>query len=358
MTRSIVSEAREIAEKFLADSLPQRWAHTVKVAETAQQLAEALDAVSPEIIVAAAWLHDVGYAAELAQTGFHPLDGAAYLSRDAQHLRFVTKLVAHHTGAMFEAEQRGLHTQLAQYHFPVDVEELAILNAADLCTSPNGELVDPQTRLNEILKRYPPEHHVHQAIIRSGPLLLSQATMVTGAAEATQSLRRQVDVPDRVHRVEPNSSWQAVWSGDHHHLTAARPAAPASGPGDVHINFAGSAPPSRWESDAVEYLEQNLWAAAEAAAGGQLNWHQFRAYEIVPSASAPRRSEELCVIESVDATSTFYFDDIVRLHIDLAAQGRSIQVQLRTIRTLSEVTEWQDIPAVLLDGPVDLRSGK
>lgn len=352
-----IAEARGIAETFLADSLPQRWAHTVKVAETAERLAEALDAVSPETIVAAAWLHDVGYATKLAQTGFHPLDGAAYLSRDAQHLGSVTKLVAHHTGAMFEAEQRGLHTQLAHYHFPVDVEELAILNAADLCTSPAGELVDPQTRLTEILNRYPQAHPVHRAITRSGALLRAQATLVTGAAEATQNLRRHVDVPDRLHCLKPDPSCQAVWSGDHGHImTAERPAAPPSGPGDVHIHFAGP-PPSRWETDAAEYLEHNLWAAAEAAAGGQLNWHQFRAYEIVPGASAPQRGEELCVIGSGDATSTFYFDDIARLQIDLAAQGRSIQVQLRTIRTLNDVTEWQDMPAVLLEGPIDLRSG-
>ncbi len=40
----------------------------------------------------------------------------------------------------------------------------------------------------------------------------------------------------------------------------------------------------------------------------------------------------------------------------MAAQGRSIQGQLRTTITLSEVTEWQDIPPVFIDGPIDLRS--
>jgi hypothetical protein len=32
-----------------------------------------------EILVAAAWLHDIGYAPGLAETGFHPLDGARWL---------------------------------------------------------------------------------------------------------------------------------------------------------------------------------------------------------------------------------------------------------------------------------------
>jgi hypothetical protein len=32
-------------------------------------------------MVMAAWLHDIGYAPELAVTGFHPLDGARFLRR-------------------------------------------------------------------------------------------------------------------------------------------------------------------------------------------------------------------------------------------------------------------------------------
>lgn len=353
---NIIAEAREIAEEFLADALPRRWAHTIKVAETAEWLAEALDAVFPETIVAAAWLHDVGYAPELAQTGFHPIDGAAYVSHAAPNLRSAINLIAHHTGAVFEAEERGLTAELAQYRFPVDVEELAILNAADLSASPDGDLIDPQTRLHEILDRYPPEHPVHRAITRSGSLLLAQANMVTGAANATQHLRRHVNVPEKIDYVEPGPSWQAVWSGDHGRVvTAARPAQPATGPGDVHVRFTGSTPPSQWEADAVAYLDGDVSAATEAAAGGQLNWHQYRAYEITPSASGPQRGAELCIVGSVDATSTFYFDDIARLQIEIAAQGKSIQVQQRTIATLSEVTEWQDIPAVLLEGPVDLR---
>ena len=37
-----------------------------------------------DLIEAAAWLHDIGYALGLATTGLHQLDGARYL-RDARH---------------------------------------------------------------------------------------------------------------------------------------------------------------------------------------------------------------------------------------------------------------------------------
>ncbi len=51
-------------------------------------------------------------------TGFHPLDGARYL-RDVQHADgTVCRLVAHHTGAMIEADERGLADVLASEFEP------------------------------------------------------------------------------------------------------------------------------------------------------------------------------------------------------------------------------------------------
>ena len=198
----IVAQARETAEAFLADALPRRWAHTIGVAATAERLAAALEPVHADTIIAAAWLHDIGYAPDLAD-GFHPIDGAAYVSRTCPDLWTTVNLIAHHSGAVFEARERGLETELASYRFPVDVEELAILNAADLCTSPDGEPIDPLARLNEVLDRYPPEHPVHRAIARSGSILLAQARLVLGAAEAAQYRQRRVGVPESVKSVEP-----------------------------------------------------------------------------------------------------------------------------------------------------------
>ena len=37
-------------------------------------------ALSGDVLVAAPWLHDIGYAVEVTDTGFHPLDGACYLA--------------------------------------------------------------------------------------------------------------------------------------------------------------------------------------------------------------------------------------------------------------------------------------
>ena len=49
------------------------------VAGTAERVAASL-ALSGEALVSAAWLHDIGYAPDVVETGFHPLDGARYLA--------------------------------------------------------------------------------------------------------------------------------------------------------------------------------------------------------------------------------------------------------------------------------------
>jgi hypothetical protein len=64
-----------------------------------------LPAEERETLIAAAWLHDIGYAPALAKTGFHPLDGARHLEALGVDRRLCC-LVAHHSGATFEAEER------------------------------------------------------------------------------------------------------------------------------------------------------------------------------------------------------------------------------------------------------------
>src|ERR1700733_3431594 len=92
---------------LLEGSLPRRWAHVQGVAARARSLAPALGA-DAGLVEAAAWLHDIGYLPELARTGLHGLDGARYL-RDVQHADpMLCRLVAHHSFAVIEAEERGL----------------------------------------------------------------------------------------------------------------------------------------------------------------------------------------------------------------------------------------------------------
>ena len=81
MTAS-VAEARELARSLLASALPRRWAHVQGVACRAEHTAGRLG-YRDGVLAAAAWLHDIGYAPAVKDTGFHPLDGARYLRRRA-----------------------------------------------------------------------------------------------------------------------------------------------------------------------------------------------------------------------------------------------------------------------------------
>jgi putative nucleotidyltransferase with HDIG domain len=106
-----VGKARELAHELLSEALPRRWAHVQGVAAQAERVALGLG-ILPNALVAAAWLHDIGYAPAVKDTGFHPLDGARYLHRlslDGE----VVRLVAHHSCAMLQAAERGLDRELA-----------------------------------------------------------------------------------------------------------------------------------------------------------------------------------------------------------------------------------------------------
>src|SRR4051794_31166550 len=101
-------QASILAHSHLAGSLPRRWRHVQAVASTAKKISHTVSD-DASLLVAAAWLHDLGYAPGIATTGFHPLDGARYLRDQGADLRLCA-LVAYHTGASVEADLRGLRT--------------------------------------------------------------------------------------------------------------------------------------------------------------------------------------------------------------------------------------------------------
>ena len=71
-------------------------------------------ALSGDVLVSAAWLHDIGYAPDVLESGFHPLDGARYLAGLGAPER-VVNLVARHSYAILEAELRGIGDLVAVF---------------------------------------------------------------------------------------------------------------------------------------------------------------------------------------------------------------------------------------------------
>lgn len=156
------SWARNTARRLLAGQLPRRWAHTQGVARRAEQVARVLVPQERDLLVAAAWLHDIGYAAELHDTGFHPVDGARYLLR-AGVSRRLCGLVAHHSGAVAVAEVQGLAEELAE--FGDDRGRLRdALWYCDMTTCPDGTSTTAAARLAEIRVRRGPDDPVVRAL--------------------------------------------------------------------------------------------------------------------------------------------------------------------------------------------------
>ena len=170
--------AENTARRILKASLPRRWAHTQQVAAAARTLAPVLGR-DADLVTAAAWLHDIGYAPALGGTGFHPLDGARHL-RDTEHAAgILCRLVAHHSCAQIEAEERGIGADLVREFHPAPPALADAVIYCDMTTGPDGQRLPVEQRLAEILARYGPSDLVSRSITRSAPLLTAAVTRVT-----------------------------------------------------------------------------------------------------------------------------------------------------------------------------------
>src|SRR5580693_8082585 len=129
--------AEGTARAILQAPLPRRWAHTQGVAAQARSL-ESILGNDADLLVAAAWLHDIGYAPDLVDTGFHPLDGARYLGDASQADELLCRLVAHHSCAVVESAQRGLDRTLLREFALIDDELADALTYCDMTTGPDG----------------------------------------------------------------------------------------------------------------------------------------------------------------------------------------------------------------------------
>jgi HD superfamily phosphodiesterase len=139
------------------------------------------------LIESAAWLHDIGYAEPIAHLGFHPVDGARFLRSETDADELICRLVAHHTAAEIEAGERHLPAVATEFE-PPPLSLLEALIYCDMTASVDGQTVEVEQRLAEILTRYPANHVVHRSITRSAPLL--RAATDNTAKRLTERLAR------------------------------------------------------------------------------------------------------------------------------------------------------------------------
>jgi HD domain-containing protein len=156
-----------LAESKLHE-VPRRLRHVRGVAVRAAA-AIPLFPAEADLLIASALLHDIGYSADLTKTGFHPLDGARFLKEEGFPGRLCA-LVAHHSCAYREAGLRNLSADLTEWQD----EETVLRDAlwwADMTTSPDGDPVAFDRRIDEIQERYGSEDVVTFFIRQAKPEL-------------------------------------------------------------------------------------------------------------------------------------------------------------------------------------------
>jgi HD domain len=167
------------AERLLSP-LGDRWKHVRAVGECAGEVGAILDHEDRRYLVAAAFLHDIGYAPDLQRTGLHQLDGAHYIR--ALGAERLARLVAHHSEARFEIQLRGFGDVLAAYKREQSWASDA-LTYCDLTTGPTGLPMTFEDRVTEVEQRYG-EGKIVDALRQATPYLL-------GAIERTKDRLRQ-----------------------------------------------------------------------------------------------------------------------------------------------------------------------
>jgi len=152
----------------LCDALSSRprYEHSRGVAQRSARMAQLvrLPADERRLLLAAAWLHDIGYA---LSPDFHPVVGARAL-RHAGH-EPLARLVAHHSGAAERARMLGLSDITDEFPVPTGPDRglLDLLDVADLLSGPDGEPITPVARLALMVERKGPDSPSVQMLVQN-----------------------------------------------------------------------------------------------------------------------------------------------------------------------------------------------
>lgn len=177
------STARELAELWLAKVEPRRWHHVCGVGVKAEGLSRALslEGLDRDVLVAAGYIHDIGYAPGLKQTGLHQLDGARFIQTLGDQR--LACLVAHHSEARFELGIRGYEDELSKYPRE-DTPVYDALVYCDLTTGPDGRTMTFRDRIREVHDRYG-EGDISRALRMAEPYLKAAVDRVSQAMKAS-----------------------------------------------------------------------------------------------------------------------------------------------------------------------------
>jgi hypothetical protein len=137
-------------ETFIRNSFSgRRLAHVLKVTEMVTKTVSTTPCLKhfTNLATCAALLHDVGYLEALQDCGYHPIDGARFLSSLGAH--DLAAFVICHSQAPEYSQLAGLP------NIPISCHPIAgIITFWDVRVDPDGKLVTYEERLKEIKTRH------------------------------------------------------------------------------------------------------------------------------------------------------------------------------------------------------------
>lgn len=187
-----VDAAQALARTYLKGDR-RRLGHVAGAARAAAYASAILPTVPADIVVSAAWLHDIGHAPELVETGFHPVDGALLLQREGWDDHIV-RLVAHHAFSRVTAPFYGAQDDLAQFA-PLEGLVPDVLTFADVIAGVDGRGATLAQRLAELRARprgnsgVPPDVSEHWYALITAAVTKVQKAIGSGSRVRTGSRR-------------------------------------------------------------------------------------------------------------------------------------------------------------------------
>ncbi|QCV56729.1 HD domain-containing protein [Thermoactinomyces vulgaris] len=124
-------------------------------------------------LIQAAYLHDVGYSKQLNQYNFHPLDGAVFAQQSGFSKPVIAAILFH--SEAYETVKKARTDLLNIYETNkqlLDEQDrlfIDLITYCDVQTSPQGEKISLDKRVQDVVNRYGEDHPVSQMMIFCKP---------------------------------------------------------------------------------------------------------------------------------------------------------------------------------------------
>lgn len=160
--------------EYLSPKL-NRYHHVLGVVDRMKELIERINLPYEwkPLLIQTAYLHDVGYCEQLNQYNFHPLDGAIF-TQEMGFPKPVVSAVLFHSDAYTSVK----HTRpdlLETYSFNQSLLDetdhlfIELITYCDIQTSPMGEKITLEERVQDVIRRYGEDHEVSHMMLSSQP---------------------------------------------------------------------------------------------------------------------------------------------------------------------------------------------